>query len=499
MELPHITQGQHTPYYCGPAAVRCALSCRGLLPSQESLAVELRTTVNGTDSANDVVRVMNAHLGAGTYAARFVPGQDATPAEKSRLKADLVASIDAGHALVANVVGRIATLDGKAYAYNGGHYVAVVGYRSGGDEALVADIAIPRDYWVTTSALATWIAARGYSYPVAAATGGGGWPVVDAGAEGVDYSFQRPTAAGLAAAGKRFAGRYVGPGSGKHLDAAERDALVANGIAIFLLAEGTADGAAGGYAVGRAHAQSARAHARTLGFPDTVPIYYAVDYDITAANWPPAREYLRGACDVDGLARVGVYGDVQAMEWAQRDGVAAWFFQTLSASSWSQGRVFAGNHVEQYRNGVALAGGTVDLCRAKAADFGQWPAGQRPTNAEDEDDMIAWLGEDPNGMAIVWINGSDIYYRGIPDNSDETRANLAKAGVTTFGDKNWAWTVPGGRTFDTFASPARPYVPASSEGGGGGPVKVSDESVAAIADATADTLVADPERDGPDK
>lgn len=190
-------------------------------------------------------------------------------------------------------------------------------------------------------------------------------------AEGVDYSFARPSPAGLAAAGKRFAGRYVGPGTGKLLSAPERDALHGAGLDIFLLAEGFADSAAGGYGVGVSHAQSALNAARALGAPDSAAVYFAVDYDVAASAWAAPREYLRGAGSVIGPGRVGVYGKRDVMVWAQRDGVAAWFFQTYA---WSLGEWFDGNHVEQYLNGQEVAGGEVDLCRSKVPNFGQWRA-----------------------------------------------------------------------------------------------------------------------------
>ena len=162
-------------------------------------------------------------------------------------------------------------------------------------------------------------------------------------AEGVDYSFARPDPAALYAAGKRFAGRYVGPGWGKLLDADESAALHAAGLDIFLNAEGVANGAAGGYAVGVSHARMARAQARSLGAPDTTAIYYAVDFDVSSKGWAAVRQYLQGACDTDGVAQVGIYGGLNAVTWAHRDGVASWFFQTYA---WSYGLWFEGNHAE---------------------------------------------------------------------------------------------------------------------------------------------------------
>ena len=196
--------------------------------------------------------------------------------------------------------------------------------------------------------------------------------------EGVDYAFSQPSVTGLAAAGKRFAMRYIGPGTDdKHLHAVERDQIWAAGMQICLLAEGAANSALGGFSVGQDHGRSSLSAARALGAPDSVPIYYAVDFDVTASQWPTAAAYLIGAGSVVGKSRVGIYGGIRAMQWAARDGVASWFFQTFA---WSAGQWYAGNHVEQYENDVNLAGGVVDLCRARQPNYGQWaPTGPVPT------------------------------------------------------------------------------------------------------------------------
>lgn len=163
----HAFQVQITGYYCGPAATRVALSARSLFPSQDELARSLGTTVNGTDSSNNVVNTLNAYLGAGTYAAVWIPGQDATAAQRDQLGADVQRSVDAGYAVVANVVGSIITNDGSKYTYAGGHYVTIVGYDDQGN-VFVSDIAV-REYWVTLARMATWIAARSYSTATVAA------------------------------------------------------------------------------------------------------------------------------------------------------------------------------------------------------------------------------------------------------------------------------------------------------------------------------------------
>jgi Domain of unknown function (DUF1906) len=194
--------------------------------------------------------------------------------------------------------------------------------------------------------------------------------------EGVDYSTDHPSASGLAAVGKRFAGRYIGPGStGKQLTDHEISDLVAHGIAIVSLVEGIESAALGGRPVGVKHATSAQNAAEILNMPPHRPYYFAVDFDVTAEQWPAVREYLRGAASVVGDRWVGVYGSYQCMVWAHRDRVAAWYFQTFA---WSHGRWFSGNHLEQYRNSVSLVGGNVDLDRAMVPDYGQWVPGGIP-------------------------------------------------------------------------------------------------------------------------
>ena len=192
--------------------------------------------------------------------------------------------------------------------------------------------------------------------------------------EGVDWSFPPyPSIPGLAAAGKKFAIRYGGPGTDdKHLHLAEAQALTAAGMSIVANAEGDEDGLLDGFDKGASWARSADAHFRNCGMPAGRPIYLSADFDMSEAQWPRVRESLRGAASVIGLARVGLYGGLRAMRMAAQDDVARWFWQTYA---WSGGVWFKGNHLEQYRNKVDLAGGRVDLDRAKQPDYGQWTVG----------------------------------------------------------------------------------------------------------------------------
>jgi len=160
--LNHTLQTQVTGYYCGPAAVQVALACRQILVSQGQLAAELGTTTAGTDSSEDVARVLNTRL-AGRYRTRYIGGQSATGEQAAQLWADVITTIDGGYGLVANVAGRIRTQDGTSYSYPGGHYVTITGYDLNDRAVFVSDVAV-REYWADINAVADWIATRGYAY-----------------------------------------------------------------------------------------------------------------------------------------------------------------------------------------------------------------------------------------------------------------------------------------------------------------------------------------------
>jgi hypothetical protein len=136
-------------------------------------------------------------------------------------------------------------------------------------------------------------------------------------------------------------------------------------------AEGTTGGLKGGYAAGRSWAQQADDHFRALGMPADRPIYLSVDFDAGSADWPALEAAMDGAGSVLGRGRVGVYGgyDVIAHFVSMKDRLATWYWQTYA---WSGGRWHPAAHIQQYRNGVTLAGADCDLNRAMVADYGQW-------------------------------------------------------------------------------------------------------------------------------
>ncbi|WFE67539.1 C39 family peptidase [Micromonospora sp. WMMD714] len=162
--LRYDYQAQTTYYYCGPAAVRNALSAAGIERDQDDLAAQLGTTEMGTNSAEDTTRVLNAVVKGDPYRTRMFAGFP-SDAQVERLRADVVETVAAKRAVVANVAGDVTDLDGGWHSFPGGHYVAVVGYRDNGRTVRIADSADPSlpAYWVGVTTLANWIATRGYS------------------------------------------------------------------------------------------------------------------------------------------------------------------------------------------------------------------------------------------------------------------------------------------------------------------------------------------------
>ncbi|MEV6965571.1 C39 family peptidase [Hamadaea sp. NPDC051192] len=159
-------QSQPNFYWCGPAATRNALSAMGHNVTMASLAKTMGTTEAGTDSAYEITSALNKIMGGNKYRTTEIPKSSATSKQADTLKKDIVATIDDNRAVVANVAGTAKDANGGAHSYEGGHYIAVHGYRNDGRQVEIADSADPNSasYWINTTDLANWIATRGYSH-----------------------------------------------------------------------------------------------------------------------------------------------------------------------------------------------------------------------------------------------------------------------------------------------------------------------------------------------
>ncbi|PWU55352.1 phytochelatin synthase [Micromonospora sp. S4605] len=164
-ELGVRYEAQPNFYYCGPAAARNALSVQGKEIDMDAVAEEMGTTEAGTDSINDITPVLNKETGKDVYRSVEIPGSLADEKQTDKLRADIVEAVDEGRAVVANIAGTATDIDGGVHSFEGGHYISVVGYRDGGETVKIADSANPdtASYWITTEALADWIATRGYA------------------------------------------------------------------------------------------------------------------------------------------------------------------------------------------------------------------------------------------------------------------------------------------------------------------------------------------------
>jgi Peptidase_C39 like family len=159
-------QAQVNFFFCGPAATRIVASAKGHNLSQDDVAGKLGTTVNGTPSAEDTTRVLNDVVGKDAYHTTAIPDRQPKPAQMDQLQADVVRAVSDGRGVVANIKGTAVDSVGTAHAYDGGHYIAVVGYNDQGRGVLIADPAnVNGDdfYWMSTIDLTNWMATRGYS------------------------------------------------------------------------------------------------------------------------------------------------------------------------------------------------------------------------------------------------------------------------------------------------------------------------------------------------
>ncbi|MFE0531586.1 C39 family peptidase [Micromonospora parva] len=159
-------EAQPNFYYCGPAATRNALSVQGKDISVDAMAKEMGTTEAGTNSINDITPVLNKETGkSDAYRSVEISTPAADAKQTDQLRADIVKTVDAGRAVVANIAGTTTDTDGAIHSFEGGHYISVVGYRDGGNVVKIADSANPNtaSYDVTVEHLADWIATRGYA------------------------------------------------------------------------------------------------------------------------------------------------------------------------------------------------------------------------------------------------------------------------------------------------------------------------------------------------
>jgi Rv2525c-like, glycoside hydrolase-like domain len=118
------------------------------------------------------------------------------------------------------------------------------------------------------------------------------------------------SAAAIRAAGYDFVGRYLSRSSWKVISAAEAAALTGAGLSVVLVYE---DGptASSYFSGGRGTSDATRAalQATAIGAPAATTLYFAVDYDASAADIAgPITAYFQGIAGAATGFQIGVYG-----------------------------------------------------------------------------------------------------------------------------------------------------------------------------------------------
>lgn len=176
----------------------------------------------------------------------------------------------------------------------------------------------------------------------------------------------------LRLAGKRFVCRYLAPPGAKYdwkrLTRAEVLACKATpGLELVCVFESYAGRALEGAAAGAADASTALALLNKLGIP-AAPVYFAVDTDVTTpAQFAKVGAYLAAASQLVAKSRAGVYGEFDVVERF----VGAVVRYGWQAAAWSKGKRSPKAQLYQHTNGRSVAGISVDLDTAYAADYGQ--------------------------------------------------------------------------------------------------------------------------------
>jgi hypothetical protein len=139
-----------------------------------------------------------------------------------------------------------------------------------------------------------------------------------------------------------------------------------------------------GYAGGVADARTAWQLHTAAGGGQSAPIYFSVDDDVNRDAWNNVvLPWFRGINSVIGAQRTGIYGGINACQWATADGVIGrsqspghvWAWQTRS---WSRGQIYPAAVLYQRvvstasNPGPVVGGLEVDVSDALAQDVGQW-------------------------------------------------------------------------------------------------------------------------------
>lgn len=158
---------------------------------------------------------------------------------------------------------------------------------------------------------------------------------------GCDFAWTKPSPLALESAGYRCVFGYISNDPSKDLSAAQIAAYHSAGLKVGLVFETTADRVLSGAAGGKADGIAANAAANNRGYAANAAIFYAVDFPITASQYPTADAYGR-AFNLYNMRPVGPYADHDYIEHSVTPGAqpnsvgwqtAAWSNGLLSAKA----------------------------------------------------------------------------------------------------------------------------------------------------------------------
>ena len=175
LNYDHSIVPQETGFWCGPAATQVVLNSRGIIVSERDLALSIGTTVNGTDYVGLIEQALDRRVPEAGYLSIYMPNDPPTQAQREKLWADLVRTIDAGWGMIMNWVAPPSNYPrgvkgSQDPAYRWGtiyHYVAAMGYDDtpGARAVWIADSGFrPFGYWCSFDQVATLIPPKGYTY-----------------------------------------------------------------------------------------------------------------------------------------------------------------------------------------------------------------------------------------------------------------------------------------------------------------------------------------------
>lgn len=169
----------------------------------------------------------------------------------------------------------------------------------------------------------------------------------------IDFSAALPSVGSLKRSGHEGVMLYCSPPRQEWMRAKQPtksyvDSLAKNGIKFAFVWQFRGGGSdlsnadtARGKAGGIEDANLASSYLRHIGRED-LPVYFAVDFDVSLQYWnSTVSQYFRGAIEVLGRDRVGIYGHSRVVDWAREDNLVAslgngrvlgWV-----TKSWSQG------------------------------------------------------------------------------------------------------------------------------------------------------------------